>query len=55
MTVNLHVVYPGGIDTDMLANIAAPKTESRVVAAAILRCKRGIRGRSPRRSAALGS
>jgi NAD(P)-dependent dehydrogenase (short-subunit alcohol dehydrogenase family) len=34
--VTLHAVYPGGIDTDMLAGVDAPKTDARVVAAAIL-------------------
>jgi len=34
--VTLHAVYPGGIDTDMLAGIDAPKTAPRIVATAIL-------------------
>jgi NAD(P)-dependent dehydrogenase (short-subunit alcohol dehydrogenase family) len=34
--VALHAVYPGGIDTDMLAGIDAPKAEPRSVATAIL-------------------
>jgi NAD(P)-dependent dehydrogenase (short-subunit alcohol dehydrogenase family) len=34
--VTLHAAYPGGIDTDMLAGVDAPKTDPRVVATAIL-------------------
>jgi NAD(P)-dependent dehydrogenase (short-subunit alcohol dehydrogenase family) len=34
--ISVHGVYPGGIDTDMLAGIDAPKTDPTRVAAAIL-------------------
>jgi NAD(P)-dependent dehydrogenase (short-subunit alcohol dehydrogenase family) len=34
--VAVHGVYPGGIDTDMLAGVDAPKADPRAVAAAIL-------------------
>jgi NAD(P)-dependent dehydrogenase (short-subunit alcohol dehydrogenase family) len=34
--ISVHGVYPGGIDTDMLAGIAAPKTAPAAVAAGIL-------------------
>lgn len=34
--VTVHGVYPGGIDTDMLAGIDAPKTPPAEVAAALL-------------------
>jgi NAD(P)-dependent dehydrogenase (short-subunit alcohol dehydrogenase family) len=34
--VTVHAVYPGGIDTDMLAGVDAPKVDPAVVAAAIL-------------------
>ena len=34
--VGVHGVYPGGIDTDMLAGVDAPKAAPRVVADAIL-------------------
>jgi NAD(P)-dependent dehydrogenase (short-subunit alcohol dehydrogenase family) len=34
--VTVHAVYPGGIDTDMLAGIEAPKAAPRGVATAIL-------------------
>jgi NAD(P)-dependent dehydrogenase (short-subunit alcohol dehydrogenase family) len=34
--VTLHAVYPGGIDTDMLAGVDAPKADPRAVASAIL-------------------
>jgi NAD(P)-dependent dehydrogenase (short-subunit alcohol dehydrogenase family) len=34
--ISVHGVYPGGIDTDMLAGIDAPKTAPDMVAAAIL-------------------
>jgi NAD(P)-dependent dehydrogenase (short-subunit alcohol dehydrogenase family) len=34
--VTVHGVYPGGIDTDMLAGIAAPKTPPAEVAASLL-------------------
>ncbi|NIL41277.1 SDR family NAD(P)-dependent oxidoreductase [Salinispora arenicola] len=34
--VSVHGVYPGGIDTDMLAGIDTPKAATRVVADAIL-------------------
>jgi NAD(P)-dependent dehydrogenase (short-subunit alcohol dehydrogenase family) len=34
--IGVHGVYPGGIDTDMLAGIDAPKTAPAHVASAIL-------------------
>jgi NAD(P)-dependent dehydrogenase (short-subunit alcohol dehydrogenase family) len=34
--ISVHGVYPGGIDTDMLAGVDAPKTAPDVVAAGIL-------------------
>jgi NAD(P)-dependent dehydrogenase (short-subunit alcohol dehydrogenase family) len=34
--ITVHGVYPGGIDTDMLAGIEAPKTPPAEVAAGIL-------------------
>jgi NAD(P)-dependent dehydrogenase (short-subunit alcohol dehydrogenase family) len=34
--ISVHGVYPGGIDTDMLAAIEAPKTPPAEVAAGIL-------------------
>ena len=34
--IAVYGVYPGGIDTDMLAGIDAPKTPARIVAAGIL-------------------
>jgi NAD(P)-dependent dehydrogenase (short-subunit alcohol dehydrogenase family) len=34
--ISVHGVYPGGIDTDMLAGIDAPKTQAADVAAGIL-------------------
>jgi NAD(P)-dependent dehydrogenase (short-subunit alcohol dehydrogenase family) len=34
--ISVHGVYPGGIDTDMLAGVDAPKTDPARVAAAIL-------------------
>jgi NAD(P)-dependent dehydrogenase (short-subunit alcohol dehydrogenase family) len=34
--ISVHGVYPGGIDTDMLAGIDAPKTAPNLVAAGVL-------------------
>ena len=34
--ITVHGVYPGGIDTDMLAGIDAPKTPARRVAEGVL-------------------